>query len=116
MSVSFTQLASARPQVIAVPAAAFETLTTNSDVLAGLAAAGVRNPHQRSPVAPTSEVHGGPASSSTDRPWNTSEPVGAADPAVLPVPPVLPPAPPPTPVLPPVPPDPPRPPPPSGLD
>src|SRR6185503_2030042 len=120
MSVSFRQLASVTPQVIDVPAAAFDTLTTNIAVPSVTVVELARNPHQRSPVAPTSPVQGGPASSSADRPWNTSDPVGgAAAPAVLPEPPVLPPAPPPppppVPVLPPET-DPPMPAPPSDLD
>ena len=48
------------PQVIGVPAAAFVTLTTNRAALVGMATDGAMNAHHRSPVAPSSLVHGAP--------------------------------------------------------
>src|SRR5678815_349181 len=102
------QLASVAPQVIETPAAALVTLTTNRSPLFGIVTDAATNAHQRSPVAPTSQVQGGPwLSSPAWSPVDTSEPVGIGAPAVpLPAPPPRPPRPlpPAPPRLPPVPP------------
>ena len=100
------QLASVWPQPIEVPAAALVTLTTNRSPFPGEVTDAATKAHQRSPVAPSSHVQGGPcASSDAASPVNTSVPVAAAarPPPAPPMPPspVLPPAPP---RLPPVPP------------
>src|SRR6187402_3576279 len=98
------QLASVSPQLMDVPAPALLTLTTNRSALPGIDTESATKAHQRSPVAPSSQVQGGPWLSSAGRPpVKTSEPVGIAAPAV-PLPPAPPSPPVPPPLLPPMPP------------